>query len=460
MLRVGVALIALGLIWDAAWNFWADTHNWVPLLSPIALSAGYRTSAQFEIDTPGTYFVALGVHIPDAGSDYPCFVSDICPTNRPVIGVAWSVSRNGRTMTSGGSTRGGVSFPSDQYGDYMARELGTFFAEPGKYTIAFSALKDGNEYASARPKLAIFETGAAQRAVTVRLEVALRLGGAAIFSGALLFLAAAAGAHRKRQARLSRYDSLTEPGPMPHDFQWGPQPAAFAVRSPVLRKEPSIWAGIVLLIGGLTAIAHTRHRIAAQSFAPLDDWLSLLAIGAGASLLLIARKQGRSYSPAPIMSEGPSLSVISRAYWKPRRGLRPAQLPAFGLLGANVVIVLVSIMSVAQSFDHFTSTGLRVRLLNPLVNIPRMIGIEPVLVRLQFTRYDALPAVYIGSRSTSWEDFDAVIMSEIRSRPLEWPIYLQGDPELDWKSVAQAIDRIRGLDAEVILLTRNPPRPQ
>lgn len=58
-LWIGVALIAAAMFWNAAWNQWADAHNWMPLLKPIALSAGYRASARFEIETPGTDFVAL-----------------------------------------------------------------------------------------------------------------------------------------------------------------------------------------------------------------------------------------------------------------------------------------------------------------------------------------------------------------------------------------------------------------
>jgi hypothetical protein len=78
-----------------------------------------------------------------------------------------------------------------------------------------------------------------------------------------------------------------------------------------------------------------------------------------------------------------------------------------------------------------------------------------VLVRLQFRGNKRLPAVYVDSRLVSWEDFDAVLRKDIYERPPHWPVYLQGDPELDWSSVAEPIDRIRGLDAEVILLTRN-----
>lgn len=147
--------------------------------------------------------------------------------------------------------------------------------------------------------------------------------------------------------------------------------------------------------------------------------------------------------------------MLSRSYWKQQRGLPPARMPAFGLMGVNILIVLVSIMSVAQSFDRVATVGLRIRLLRPFVNVQPTVGIQPVLVRLEFRGNNRAPTVYIDSRSVSWEDFDAVLRKEIYARPPHWPVYLQGDPELDWSSVGESIDRIRGLDAEVILLTRN-----
>lgn len=49
----------------------------------------------------------------------------------------------------------------------MARELGTFHAERGEYSIDFHVLNDGGEYASAEPTLAVFETGIAQEAVSL-----------------------------------------------------------------------------------------------------------------------------------------------------------------------------------------------------------------------------------------------------------------------------------------------------
>ncbi len=185
-LRIGVVLITLAILWNAVWNWWADAHNWVPLVKPISLSAGDGGSARFEIDTPGTYFVAPNAKIPDAGSDYECFVSDLCETKPPTIAVAWTVSRNGRPVVPGGGIRRGLLFPY-QSGNSMTREFGTFFAERGEYTIDFRALRDGKEYASADPHLVVFEIGAAQEAVSSRLAIALFFGAIGIFTGAYSF---------------------------------------------------------------------------------------------------------------------------------------------------------------------------------------------------------------------------------------------------------------------------------
>lgn len=57
-----------------------------------------------------------------------------------------------------------------------------------------------------------------------------------------------------------------------------------------------------------------------------------------------------------------------------------------------------------------------------------------------------------------WEDFDIVLQKELIRRPPNWPVYLEGDPNMEWKWAVKTIDRIRGLGAEVVLLTRHGER--
>jgi len=99
-------------------------------------------------------------------------------------------------------------------------------------------------------------------------------------------------------------------------------------------------------------------------------------------------------------------------------------------------------------------SGFRVRLLRPGITSPRLPGIQPLLVRVAFRGYTVRPGLYLASQSVSWDDLGTQLEKELRLRPPDWPVYVEGDPDLDWRSVAEAIDAIRGLNADVVLLTR------
>jgi hypothetical protein len=46
---------------------------------------------------------------------------------------------------------------------------------------------------------------------------------------------------------------------------------------------------------------------------------------------------------------------------------------------------------------------------------------------------------------------------KLTTRPPTWPVYFEGDQDLEWQDAAKVIDLIRGSKAEVVLLT---PRRQ
>ena len=66
---------------------------------------------------------------------------------------------------------------------------------------------------------------------------------------------------------------------------------------------------------------------------------------------------------------------------------------------------------------------------------------------------DPRPSLYVGSQFVAWEDFSALLKKELARRPPDWPVYVEGDPHLEWRQVAEAIDAIRGPRAQIILLT-------
>jgi biopolymer transport protein ExbD len=125
----------------------------------------------------------------------------------------------------------------------------------------------------------------------------------------------------------------------------------------------------------------------------------------------------------------------------------------FGLTGATTYSLVIIVMVVLQSFNCSVSAGFRVHVIRPEVKLVRSSGIQPLRVRVAVGRPGARPSLYVDSKTVAWADFGALLRSEISRRSPDWPVYLEGDRDLEWGSIAQAMDVIRGLRAEVVLLT-------
>jgi biopolymer transport protein ExbD len=96
-------------------------------------------------------------------------------------------------------------------------------------------------------------------------------------------------------------------------------------------------------------------------------------------------------------------------------------------------------------------TGIKVRLLRPGVSVQPSPGIQPLLVRVERDG-----RLYVNSELVPTERLDSLLRKELGLRPPDWPVYVEGDRDLDWGVVLDVIDRVRGLHAEVVLLTRAP----
>lgn len=86
--------------------------------------------------------------------------------------------------------------------------------------------------------------------------------------------------------------------------------------------------------------------------------------------------------------------------------------------------------------------GLLVRLSVPSGSCPH---VEPIRVRLD----DAM--VSINARPSSWEALPRTLRQELAMRPLGCPVVVDGSADVDWHSVARAIDVIRGVGADVVM---------
>jgi hypothetical protein len=220
----------------------------------------------------------------------------------------------------------------------------------------------------------------------------------------------------------------------------------------------------------------------------------LLANLFGAIFVAITRKierrevQARAYSLTQPGSQGPAPRVDSmiRHPWVSRPSLKPdfAKPSWVGLVfWLTWGVALMGFWMVHLAID-VSFKGLPVRLLRPGVQGQRMPNLDPLVVRvscaedcaLPYPPYDWLhpdmrnrriavwqkrvaPVVYFNSQRISWEQLGPLLDRELPRRPPDWPVYVQGDVNLEWKSVVRAIDIVRGKGAQVVLLTdRGPSR--
>ncbi|HTS46593.1 MAG TPA: hypothetical protein VMH05_01550 [Bryobacteraceae bacterium] len=141
----------------------------------------------------------------------------------------------------------------------------------------------------------------------------------------------------------------------------------------------------------------------------------------------------------------------------PRLKLPPVRqripgLPSIALIAVltfEIVFIPICLIQVAMLRPH---TGLRVRIRRTGITNPRSPGIQPLLVRVVYRGATVRGDLYVGAELMSWQHFPSALTNELKLRPPDWPVYVEGDPDLQWSSVAETIDAIRGLGAEVVLL--------
>jgi hypothetical protein len=184
-------------------------------------------------------------------------------------------------------------------------------------------------------------------------------------------------------------------------------------------------------------------------------WLSLICTGAGASLVVIAARE--RFRRAPAAATGLIYAGTSGGRYRlvPRVARRriPSGLPSFGLVAGNTYMLLAVTVWVFQSLFHLPPQGFSVHLLRPELRSQAVSGIQPLYVRLEFRGVNHRPGLSVDSQPVAWEDFGNVLQNGLRSRPPSWPVYVEADRDVEWESAVKAVDVIRGLNAEVTLLT-------
>jgi biopolymer transport protein ExbD len=189
-------------------------------------------------------------------------------------------------------------------------------------------------------------------------------------------------------------------------------------------------AVILVPIGFCALIAAAMARRREKDDAFIKAW-PLTQPGAlvGASLQIDLRRRPRRAMPAPFCRTGSSGLISATAYL------------------AQFFAVMVLIMMVSNFMEHRASHRLTVHVVRPGVKLVRSSGTQPLRIHV------AIDGVLVGSKLIRAPEFDIFLRSELTSRPPDWPVYVEGDPYLEFEKVAKAIDVIRAAGAEVVLLT-------
>ncbi|MEQ1885051.1 MAG: hypothetical protein ABL967_08315 [Bryobacteraceae bacterium] len=578
-LRIGGALIVSGILWNAGWEWWQNSHHWVPADVPISFSKGRVRIKPFRVEIAGTYRVGLHAWPAHPGRGIPCLLSADCPTAEPsaVLPVFWRVSNSSGIVAEGTDRVGGSSSIYSSNLDYDSRNLGTFRAAPGEYWAELEFLEDGSFYETKQPRFEIVEDGTGEENVFWRTRSMQIAGALSIFLGWLVV--SAAGIQWLRQLRpITTYTALTELGPSPGPILIEASIPRSPPRDVALWKTWEAWIAIGLAVLAVTGYSTAHYWIATRTFVPfqrtielkpghirsgpvltnlngfyeinltptagtpalscdhtsrlkgrwtvyqngrvigrssdnsdeafsftfdliyasgfwpqeglfdldfsvdevppclegarmrfivrtrdddyrnLDLWLlrlGCLFTGAAASLLFLAWQRYRVQSPPAVAPNGGHVNPLPRAYWKrpsPER-LRTMSLPMFGYLCAVFFLFLALIVAWMHSINYVPAIGLSVRLLQPLRTTAGTPGLQPVFIEWIQNQQTPTGELRISGVPVKLGQLESTLLRELKLRPLHWPVYVRGDRDSTWGPLCNIIDRIRGMQAEVTLVT-------
>jgi biopolymer transport protein ExbD len=130
---------------------------------------------------------------------------------------------------------------------------------------------------------------------------------------------------------------------------------------------------------------------------------------------------------------------------------RFSEIPAYGLLAAPGLAFAVAAFMIFPSF--YTPTGLSVRLVKADEGLTsKRSSIPVVLIRSVGTIAKRKGVLYVNTKETTWQKLDAAVKSNL-SVNSQHTTYVEAEDDVTWQTVANAIDVIKRVPANVVLLT-------
>jgi hypothetical protein len=121
--------------------------------------------------------------------------------------------------------------------------------------------------------------------------------------------------------------------------------------------------------------------------------------------------------------------------------------PAFALIGAPVLALLVPLFALFQRFQ--IPMGLSVHIDASEVHS------TPIVISVLAASASVPSAVYVNSKKTPWDELDSTLRRQLNVRPRR-VVYVEAETGASWRDVLNAIDVARGFRTEVVLLTTAP----
>ena len=132
---------------------------------------------------------------------------------------------------------------------------------------------------------------------------------------------------------------------------------------------------------------------------------------------------------------------------------RFSELPAFPLMAAPSLIILVAFFTALSSSDP---KGLDVRLLKAGVSVlTDDSSVDAMSIEIIGTSTTRRPTVYVNSKKMPWDQLDNIVLSELKAHP-QRTAYVEAGNNVLWADVANVIDVAERFTANVVLLTTAP----
>lgn len=122
----------------------------------------------------------------------------------------------------------------------------------------------------------------------------------------------------------------------------------------------------------------------------------------------------------------------------------------FYCAAATALVVLVLAMMVITG-DIPSSKGIRVSITTPRVDKPST-ALPALVLQVKESGLGKRPYLLLNSTPLEWDQLRGALIQQLKLRS-EWAVYVEGDPNISWQPMADAIDAVKAVNAKVILIT-------